>query len=47
MNGRSDANNTKFDDFWMVWDADQDVFTALAQTEGAARSGGTYRVITL
>ncbi|TBU39478.1 hypothetical protein BD309DRAFT_969638 [Dichomitus squalens] len=39
MNGRGDANTTKLDDFWMIWDTDQDVFAALAQTEGAARSG--------
>ena len=33
-------NLTTPDDFWKLWEANQDVFAAIAQTEGAARSGG-------
>ncbi|PIL25819.1 hypothetical protein GSI_11572 [Ganoderma sinense ZZ0214-1] len=33
------SNLTKPDDFWQLWDANQSAFTAIAQTQGAARSG--------
>ncbi|KAM5533502.1 hypothetical protein V8D89_012839 [Ganoderma adspersum] len=33
------TNLTTPDDFWKVWEANQDAFAAIAQTEGAARSG--------
>ncbi|KAI1783215.1 hypothetical protein LXA43DRAFT_357012 [Ganoderma leucocontextum] len=39
MDWRVHANLTNPDDFWDLWDANQDAFTAIAQTEGVARSG--------
>lgn len=40
MDWRAHVNLTKPDDFWQLWDANQDAFAAIAQMEGAARSGG-------
>ncbi len=40
MDWRVHANLTTPEDFWKLWGANQDASVAIAQTEGAARSGG-------